>query len=155
MLRTRDHERVTVLTVLACNHRLCPMLALRTNKDNDGDTPCIFSCMFSSPPTFRRESKKSSLMSQHGGLSSMWFMEHHRTAFRSKFSYSLCNAADIIHRSNGKPHNRAEPKSASVWGLQAAICLSGRNAGQKPFSALKYQPCSDCCSFPQGLCSRR
>ena len=51
MERLKDHEKVTVL---ASYYRLCPMLAPCTKKDNDGDTPCIVSYMFSSPPTFRR-----------------------------------------------------------------------------------------------------
>ena len=52
----------------------------------------------------------------------------------------LCNAADIIYRSNGKPHDSAEPKSASVWELHPAICLSGRRTWHKHFCALRYQP---------------
>ena len=47
----KDHERVTVF---ACYYGLCPILAPCTNKDNDGDTPCLFSYMFSSPLTFQR-----------------------------------------------------------------------------------------------------
>ena len=49
--RLKDHERVTVF---ACYYGLCPILAPCTNKDNDGDTPCFFSNMFSSPLTFQR-----------------------------------------------------------------------------------------------------
>ena len=85
--RSKDHESVAVLT---CYRRLCPMLAPCTNKDNDGDTPCIVSYICFLLRHFEDRSirsKQSPLMSQHGGLSFMAFMERQRTAFPSKFSY--------------------------------------------------------------------
>ena len=81
-----------------------------------------------------------SLMNQHDGFSSVWFMKRQRWRALPSSHIYLCNAADIIYRSNGKPHDSAEPKSASVWESQAPICLSGRRTRHKPFCALRYQP---------------
>ena len=139
--RLKDHGRVTVF---ACYYGLCPILAPCTSKDNGGDTTCFFSYMFSSPLTFSMigasECKKSPLMSQHDDFFFRVVREASKDGVPFQVLISVCNAADIIYRSNGKPHDSAEPKSAVAWELQAAICPSGRRTRHKPFCALRYQP---------------
>ena len=133
--RLKDHERVTVF---ACYYGLCPILARCTNKDNDGDTPCFFSYMFSSPLTFQR-SEHQNLRSRHWWTNMMFFLPCGSWSVKDGVPFQvliyLCNAADTIYRSNGKPHDSAEPKSASVWELQAPICLSGRRTRHCPAQA--------------------
>ena len=138
--RLKDHERVTVF---ACYYGLCPILTPCTNKDNDGDTTCLFSYMFSSPQTFQW-SEHQNLRSRHWWTNMMVFLRCGSWSVKDGVPFQvliyLCNAADIIYSSNGKPHDSAEPKSALAWELQAAICPSRRRTRHKPFCALRYQP---------------
>ena len=68
--RLKDHGRVTVF---ACYYGLCPILAPCTSKDNDGDTTCLFSYMFSSPRTFQW-SEHQNLRSRHWWANMMIFL---------------------------------------------------------------------------------
>ena len=86
------------------------------------------------------ECKKSPLMSQHDDFFFRVVREASKDGVPFQVLISVCNAADIIYRSNGKPHDSAEPKSAVAWELRAAICPSGRRTRHKPFCALRYQP---------------
>ena len=62
---------------------------------------------------------------------------------------SLCNAADIIYRSHGKPHDSAEPKSALVWELKPQFA----RAEEEPSTSLLVHWDINHCNFPQRLCS--
>ena len=147
--RLKDHERVTSF---AGYYGLCPILAPCTNKDNDGDTPCFFSYMFSSPLTFQR-SEHQNLRSRHWWANmvffSVWFMKRQRTACPSKFSYIFVT---LPTSSRGPMESRTTVQNLRVH--QFGHCKPQVAwAEEEPGTGIFVHWDINHCSFPQRLCS--
>ena len=95
------------------------------------------------------ESKKSSLMSQHGGFCSVWFMKRQRTACPSKFSYIFVT---LPTSSTGPMESRTTVQNLRVH--QFGNCTPQFAwAGEEPGTSIFVHWDINHCNFPQRLCS--